>query len=1688
MNALQTESPASPTSPKSGRRISVIPVNISGLNVRMGAALEAAPEDESVMSPAANVPGPAASRRLRVPAANTPSTPGAVGQRIRRSKTPKTPAGMKSSRNSSTASRRRPRRSQVSDASVASSADGHAATEDRLQRRAEEIFMDYTKEKRQRQETLQRREATVQIRAAEIVQQRLMKAEEGTRQSRTFGNTASKEAVLRAEKTGSLGHFIQEALSERQDQLDGADVAREFWDDIERHIGPPAPDTPRALPWAHTDWVDGHPRILPTAFGDNDDDPPIAPPSPLRSGRLHKAVGVDVVETMSKSNTFGVTMQAAKSSPTPRVSSPSKTFQAQTKKPVPPRMMTSRRTRKQNSQRKRPTDPTAKYRAILKQVGVSETNLEHITPGLPHRLRIEASFLEQHRFGILGRAIPFMHELRELYLSHLLLPQDILNPLIAACGSLEVLEVLDISGNGFGATSVEVLGALLSSKCSVTDLRLQQLKIGDVTLRSLIEDIRGNSLTALDLSQNRIGDREKTFVEDHEPLHQARQNAPNLENLIRASPRLHTLRLTRNRIRYSGSCSLAYALLRKSSLTSLVLDHNPIGDLGSQHIASALRSNTNLRHLDLAYSTVSPMGAFVFKNVLSYYNTTLVELNLSGNHIGKQVLAELVAGVVTRDFSNTVDAFSHPESFFKLHLEQCGDCPALHDLATPPPRQDFDLSVPYERALVLEFMQMAHNQVNSMKLKAVYFDKQAIQHHHAQSQEEEEFSYQPVQLALLHDADAPRSPIRKTSGTDDPAPPRFKRRRKMVEGMVNEGLITISKLAAFFETMQLRVDRALTVYIVDRLNDTVDVHNLDGDKFNETVLDALWIALIDALDGISEYCPAMRPPEPKEKSVDNESSSTKETRKSSAAKTVPAHETTAAALKAKKEAAALEAALELDRLQREAKTKEANEAVLDAEMLKRVFVLIGHPRVSDETLVTRLLWHYSTCTDARNTALTHRRATTNLVGVNRSQVLNHLIETGNFEVDELHMDAAPAMQSGDQLERSSARTGHIRLTELSTLELWSLPFDGYLTLFIKRDNSSLEGADPFFRHEAPESGFRTLLDILGSAEDPDDQAHLLEFVTSSSSTLAYNSTQAAELFSALPNIEMEYRLERILPEMAHYEEAIQVMASLIPHIDDRMQLRLDLGSLWKPTFGLSGGHYHLTLNRDLDRLTAIKLAEVAFRERLESEYYANRGDTSQNGNWENYRNCYYNGRPIPLDVKWFQMMPRTGVVTFDYVSTYRTPSAIKPLSHDEFHSLLGAIHEAIDEFNYNREHEHEAYDLDDGEGSKGESDHGSQHEIRGEGGFADRSPRQSSASNLVSLESKRTLGQLQLSGILADQAKLHYDYIDVSDHLHCSELFKHQVKADVPPAHKRFEAGFVVLCVVEILACGHYFLAEHVAELVIRIPNEQYLRVELIMALLPRIVDPQQLHLVIDHLSERQWHEARYRMGALNLGNCAWALSHRTLRFEVPRCKDDLLMLNLIRHHKFRVKEIYKGVYEVCLPEDDEFERAKHLSSLMKLLEGDHSLRRTILAASAPYRTLRSVRKREYKIKDAIMRVGTVGGMSEDFKEANRSELLMGAQLKAFLEERLKEEAPGMVAQRTRQAYREKYRQHGSTTEHGEQVGTHQLDFKNQNQAGKRRSTDVNKTQPRRRGGQRRPSSKEKREIQKPASRRITLT
>jgi len=105
------------------------------------------------------------------------------------------------------------------------------------------------------------------------------------------------------------------------------------------------------------------------------------------------------------------------------------------------------------------------------------------------------------------------------------------------------------------------------------------------------------------------------------------------------------------------------------------------------------------------------------------------------------------------------------------------------------------------------------------------------------------------------------------------------------------------------------------------------------------------------------------------------------------------------------------------------------------------------------------------------------------------------------------------------------------------------------------------------------------------------------------------------------------------------------------------------------------GHYELNLSKEsdrvliLDKLLPINVQESAFRE--ENGLW----DTSQEGDYDNWRNAKLNGKPVDLseDELTTGGLPDSGILTLDYVSTdtsARRASNVAPMNKETFRHFL----------------------------------------------------------------------------------------------------------------------------------------------------------------------------------------------------------------------------------------------------------------------------------------------------------------------------------------------------------------------------------------------------------------------------------
>jgi hypothetical protein len=244
---------------------------------------------------------------------------------------------------------------------------------------------------------------------------------------------------------------------------------------------------------------------------------------------------------------------------------------------------------------------------------------------------------------------------------------------------------------------------------------------------------------------------------------------------------------------------------------------------------------------------------------------------------------------------------------------------------------------------------------------------------------------------------------------------------------------------------------------------------------------------------------------------------------------------------------------------------------------------------------------------------------------------------------------------GENLEDEQIDGSPFELDEPGPGEVWTradhptLPDSGVLTLMYKDTPNT-----PRF-HDVIEPGMLTLvLNMMTDKEVTDNGMSLLRLAARE----FYFTAEYAGLF---------------LQMCKDTASRVDVMTSMFPRIVDPVNvqhmcfdyltraemgnLERNLGPLLHFTPGNPTGHYKLELINPYHRIIAQKLVEIAKEQKdFRFNNVANAGgamiDTSQHGDWENFRNETLNGQKYDFDTDAAAAgMVTEGVLEFDYVST-----------------------------------------------------------------------------------------------------------------------------------------------------------------------------------------------------------------------------------------------------------------------------------------------------------------------------------------------------------------------------------------------------------------------------------------------------
>ena len=283
----------------------------------------------------------------------------------------------------------------------------------------------------------------------------------------------------------------------------------------------------------------------------------------------------------------------------------------------------------------------------------------HILHGM-RKLDLSGNKLDGKACDLLAKVVPSMSRLEELWLGH--------NP-IGSGGAVEVIKSLCGSGvkkqlwlhdTGIGGPDCEALSELLQSTHSLEQLDIDQNNLSSESVASIITGLsHNNSLTVLAISDSHFSTANtlhlSSLLRDSKctltslwlrDCHISSEGAVELATALCKNTTLRTLTLSGNPIgeHVEGVAAVATMLVENKSLTHLWLEDCHISGQGAGELAAALCKNSTLQGLVLDRNPIGVEGASSMSDMLQH-NTSLTWLWLSDNSVGEEGVHQLMNSV-----------------------------------------------------------------------------------------------------------------------------------------------------------------------------------------------------------------------------------------------------------------------------------------------------------------------------------------------------------------------------------------------------------------------------------------------------------------------------------------------------------------------------------------------------------------------------------------------------------------------------------------------------------------------------------------------------------------------------------------------------------------------------------------------------------------------------------------------------------------------------------------------------------------------------------------------------------------------------------------------------------------------------------------------------------------------------------
>ena len=345
-----------------------------------------------------------------------------------------------------------------------------------------------------------------------------------------------------------------------------------------------------------------------------------------------------------------------------------------------------------------------------------------------------------------------------------------------------------------------------------------------------------------------------------------------------------------------------------------------------------------------------------------------------------------------------------------------------------------------------------------------------------------------------------------------------------------------------------------------------------------------------------------------------------------------------------------------------------------------------------------------------------------------------------------------------------------------------------------------------------------------------DERRSAQVVLNATDVYAFWSVQGRELVEHLPiRVMREKAVANVLIKMKDPHNAPHVMDAL--NGLEQEHVKRMLGPLYLYNDENATGHYRLDLRKTEDRMVAMKLTTLNRRERAKVRK-ERRTDLSQHGNGEYIRNSIYNGESFLYTSIW--VIPVSGTWEFDYVSPIRPPDNAHPLEHHKFIEFMKEhVDFQIEIHIDNKEELYDVFKMFDADGS----------------GDIDKKELRSVFRSLG-----QTISDADLEALVSRVDSDGSGDIDIEEFLGLWSEFMHQLKLKDRLAELRHVAATV------------YITALQLAELIRHMGTTEE-RVGVFTIMYSRVVDEENFHHALSHLSEDEISYLAYHLGPISLFN-----------------------------------------------------------------------------------------------------------------------------------------------------------------------------------------------------------------------------